>query len=391
VRILRLAYVAEFLIALVAAFVLWEEVGGSNHLEMIPWYWKLAIGAGAALAATRATAAAVEGERGWNARSLRWVGILLSLVAAAGVLTYAHHLLETDEEDESGPVSAARVIQPAAWHSGAAAIPTLIVDGRNNHDWRATTPVLKQALEETGLFRVDVATAPGVKGEVGDFRPPFARYRLVVDNYTDYAVGGPWSEATRRDFETYVRQGGGVVLVHAASSAFEGWREFELLAGVAGWAGRDEKTGPMLRWRDGRLVRDTSAGKAGRHGKRHAYQVTIRDSRHPITAGLPRVWMHASDELYERLRGPAQHTRVLATAYAAKEYDGSGEHEPVLLVVRYGQGRVFHHVLGHDAAAMSCLGFLVTFQRGAEWAATGKVTQAPPREFPGPDAPLVRP
>ena len=62
------------------------------------------------------------------------------------------------------------------------------------------------------------------------------------------------------------------------------------------------------------------------------------------------------------------------TAFAAKNKKGSGEHEPVMFTISYGKGRVFHNVLGHDTAAMSGLGFQVTTQRGAEWAATGKVT-----------------
>jgi hypothetical protein len=39
-------------------------------------------------------------------------------------------------------------------------------------------------------------------------------------------------------------------------------------------------------------------------------------------------------------------------------------------------------VNGHDVAALSCVGFITTFQRGTEWAATGKVTQKVPADFP---------
>jgi len=70
-------------------------------------------------------------------------------------------------------------------------------------------------------------------------------------------------------------------------------------------------------------------------------------------AGLPQKWMHAKDELYSKLRGPAKNMTVL----------------------RYGKGRVFHTVLGHAPAQMRCVGFIVTLQRGTEWAATGRVTQ----------------
>ena len=70
--ILRLAYVALFLLALIAVFAAWSQVGGQNHLDMLPWFWKLALGAGVAFAATRATAAAVAEKDAWNSRSRRW-------------------------------------------------------------------------------------------------------------------------------------------------------------------------------------------------------------------------------------------------------------------------------------------------------------------------------
>ena len=76
---------------------------------------------------------------------------------------------------------------------------------------------------------------------------------------------------------------------------------------------------------------------------------------------------------------------VLATAYSAPDNKGTSRDEPILLVVRYGEGRIFHTTLGHDIAALNCVGFITTFQRGAEWAATGEVTQMVPMDFPGPD------
>ena len=65
----------------------------------------------------------------------------------------------------------------------AAPIKALIVDGQNNHDWKATTPVLKKILEDSGLCVVDVATAPSKKPEMASFRPRFADYKVIVSNY----------------------------------------------------------------------------------------------------------------------------------------------------------------------------------------------------------------
>jgi uncharacterized protein len=269
---------------------------------------------------------------------------------------------------------------------GAAPKPVLIVDGQNNHQWQVTTPILKKQLEETGLFQVDVATTPPKGADMSPFKPEFKKYAVVVSNYSDYGGGGVWPPDTQKAFEEYVKGGGGFVSVHAADNAFPMWLEYNRMTGVGGWSGRTEKDGPMLRWRDGKIVADTTPGRGGHHGKPHSYAVTIREKGHPITKGLPESWMHTQDELYDTLRGPAENVSVLATAFSDKSTGGTGEHEPALMAIRYGKGRVFHTILGHDALAMQCAGFAATFQRGAEWAATGKVTQKIPADFPKADA-----
>ena len=62
----------------------------------------------------------------------------------------------------------------------------------------------------------------------------------------------------------------------------------------------------------------------------------------------------------------------------------------MLMVLDYGKGRIFHTTLGHDVAAMRCVGFIATFQRGTEWAATGKVKQKVPADFPKVDKESLR-
>ena len=107
-------------------------------------------------------------------------------------------------------------------------------------------------------------------------------------------------------------------------------------------------------------------------------------------AGLPEKWLHATDELYDFMRGPAKNATILATTFADPKFGGSGEQEAQLIAISYGKGRVFHTTLGHGVEAMKCVGFITTLQRGTEWAATGKVTQPVPADFPKADAVSLR-
>lgn len=84
------------------------------------------------------------------------------------------------------------------------ALKALIVTGQNNHDWKASTPVLKQILEDTGLFEVHVTTSPSSGDDMAHFKPDFSSYQLVVLDYN----GDDWSTATQKAFVEYVRSGG---------------------------------------------------------------------------------------------------------------------------------------------------------------------------------------
>ena len=278
---------------------------------------------------------------------------------------------------------AAALALPAAL--AAPPIRALIIDGQNNHDWRQTTPVLKKILEEGGRCQVDVVTTPPKGGDFSAFRPDFARYQVVISNYNEFPDGSKWPAEVQTAFEAFVRSGGGFVSYHAADNAFPEWRAYNLMTGIGGWLGRNEKSGPFWYFRDGKLVSDPSPGAAGSHGERKSFPVVIRDRHHPITRGLPETWMHVGDELYARMRGPGQQMTVLATAFSDPANRGTGHDEPMLLAIRYGKGRVFHTTLGHDVPAMECVGFITTLQRGAEWAATGKVTVKVPADFPTAD------
>lgn len=264
------------------------------------------------------------------------------------------------------------------------AYKALIVTGQNNHNWQASSPILKQLLDQTKLFTTNIIETPAQGKDMSVFNPDFAKYDVVVLDYN----GDAWPEKTRVAFVDYVKNGGGVVVYHAADNAFVNWKEYNEMIGLGGWGDRTEKNGPYVYFKDGKQVCDSTPGRGGSHGARHEFTVQIRNTEHPITKGLPVKWLHAEDELYSQLRGPAKNMEILATAYADTAKGGTGRDEPMLSIISYGKGRIFHTTLGHCGngdktfPALECAGFITTFQRGTEWAASGVVTQNIPVDFP---------
>ncbi len=266
-----------------------------------------------------------------------------------------------------------------------ARIKALIVNGQMNqsHDDKQSSPILEKILEFTGEFNVEIATSPKQGSDMSTFKPQFSEYNVVI---LDYDVND-WPEETKTDFVNYVKNGGGVVVFHSANNAFPDWKEYNEIIGLGGWKGRDEKSGPYVYWENGKIVRNDTIGKGGHHGEQTEVLIETRNIEHPIMKGLPTSWIHAKDELYGNLRGPAENIDILATGFSDPETNGTGKNEPALFTIKYGEGRIFHTVLGHvngngPHVAIECAGFITTFQRGAEWAATGEVTLPIPAEFP---------
>ena len=261
-------------------------------------------------------------------------------------------------------------------------IKVLIVDGpQKAHDYQKTTPLMKEILEMVPRFEVDLSRSTPESCKDGSYQPEFSNYDVVVIN--EGFGANEWPEATQRAFEKYMAEGGGMVSFHAANNAWPNWKEYNKMTGLGGWGGRNEKSGPYLYINDaGEVIRDDSPGRGGSHGPQHEYEIKVREPEHPIMKGLPPVFKHGPDELYDRLRGPAENITILASAYSSKDQKGTGRHEPVFMVIDYGKGRVFHTVLGHAVQHLKEGSFITTFQRGTEWAATGKVTIPVPENFP---------
>jgi len=284
-------------------------------------------------------------------------------------------------------------------------IKTMLLTGRSGkyHNWEGTSPALHKHLVDAGIFDVELVVAPPSPESLEGFAPDWSTYDVVVLDYE----GAEWPEATKASFVEYVKNGGNLVSIHASNNSFPYWPEYNEMLGIGGWGGsslhspplypddpskhpsRDESWGPRVHWRGCEAIHDNSPGKAG-HPPQHEFLVTVRDLDHPITKGLPEMWLHSNDELYSGLRGPAKNMHILATGFANPEMRGASPYnEPMLFTVSFGNGRIFHSTFGHvgpkdgpDAKSMHSVGFITTFLRGTEWAATGKVTQEVPEDFP---------
>ncbi len=250
-------------------------------------------------------------------------------------------------------------------------LSAVIVDGVNNHDWATATIAIQTILQGTGRFTVDVCTWPKL--------PEFSRYDVVVNNFNGghTPTGTRWPAEAERALETYVRDGGGLVVYHAANNAFLNWPEYNRMIGL-GW--RDPSFGPGLAISpDGRVVTiPRGQGLPPGHGPRHDFEVVVLDKDHPITRGLPSHWMHPSEQLTHGQHGPAEGLTILT--YALSEVSRQGE--PMDWVRDYGKGRVYTTMLGHtwkDEANpnLDDLNFQALLARGVEWAAGGKVTLPP--------------
>ncbi len=234
-------------------------------------------------------------------------------------------------------------------------VKVLIITGDHGHDWKTTTPHLKDLLTKAG-HKADVTEAPS-KDLTAD---TLAKYDVLLLNYRDTAKGAKdnpasvWSDDNKKAFTAAVKGGKGLVVYHHASSAFVGESDFakEFETVIAGG------------WR-----------KQGNHGKMHEFTVSPRNKEHVVTKGVAE-FKHGRDELYQNSLVPTG-AEVLMTAFSDKEKDpkNTGKHEPVVWVAEYGKGRVYHNSLGHDVEAMkSSSGFAVLLVRGVEWAATGKAS-----------------
>lgn len=263
-------------------------------------------------------------------------------------------------------------------------ISVLIVDGFSNHDWRLTTRLVSNILNQSGRFDVHVSTCPDTMGseEWKHWNPDFNLYDVVIQNCNNIGKNISWPNQVESNFESYIKQGGGVYILHSANNSFPHWQEYNNIIGL-GWRPKDN--GPAITIDANGVLRRIPAGEGHNtsHGKRLDSVIEIF-TPHPINYGYPTRWKTPLLEVYEYARGPAENLTVLSYA---KDVN-TGKNWPIEWVVEYGNGRVYNSTLGHvwdgdtNPASMRCIGFQTTLIRVLEWLATEHVTFPIPENFP---------
>ena len=213
----------------------------------------------------------------------------------------------------------------------------LLITGRDvpAHNWRETTPLLRELLEQTKRFEVVIAEEPLVLESSA-----LSSYDVILLNYYNWQRPSI-SKKARENLLAFVKDGKGLVSFHFSVRAFEDWPEYRNLVGRI-WT------------------------KGSGHGPRGPFNVKVVQKDHPITRGTSDF--EADDELYSKLVGDAP-IKVLVEA----DSTWSKKTEPLAWTLDYENGRVFCIALGHDVKACRNPNFVHLFQRGTEWAAQADV------------------
>lgn len=271
-------------------------------------------------------------------------------------------------------------------------INVLLVDGFSNHNWQLNTALIRGILEPTGYFKLTVSTSPPTADSPGWdlWRPAFSDYDVVIQTCNDIQGGPSWPASVRKDFETYVSNGGGVFIYHSANNAFPQWDAYNRIIGL-GWRQPDQGVALAV-GEDGTIIRiPKGEGRGTGHGER-VDAVLARIGEHPIHKGLPRKWKTPDIEIYHYARGPAENVDVLSFAHDAETH----MRWPIEWTVSYGKGRVYTATYGHvwkddsQPERMRCAAVQTLMIRALWWLARRNDMPPVPADFPSEDAVSIR-
>jgi type 1 glutamine amidotransferase len=231
----------------------------------------------------------------------------------------------------------------------------LILSGEGDHDWRTTSPFLRQLLLDTGRFEVRLCESP-----TGLTAKTLSGFDAVVDDYSGPRLGTD----TEKALEAFVRTGKGFVVTYGGLAAAARPRSGERI-----WPGFVELT--KVSW-------PTNAALGSGPPFRLLALKTVRPE-HPVMQGLK-----------SNLRTADRPRRGFTLLPGAEILAATDENEPSLFASNSGKGRIFCTTLGCDLGSMEETAFITTFLRGTEWAASGKVTLPSEVGLPAPDTNGVR-
>ena len=223
-------------------------------------------------------------------------------------------------------------------------IRVLILTGKNNHNWKKTTPLIEKILTESDLFEVSTTVPPkGLDAE------NLKNYDVIVSNWNSFGRGSAkaekWGDGPKKAYLDFVANGKGHVTIHAGGCSFyKGWAEYWNVTQVY--------------WKMGKT----------RHGPQHRFNVSVVKKDHPITSGMEDF--EIVDEMWEQ-PGIVEGVTVLTTSKSTKKKNAI---HTSTVVSKYGKGRCFATTLGHGVKNMAFDGFKQLLIRGTQWAATGKVS-----------------
>ena len=225
-------------------------------------------------------------------------------------------------------------------------IKALIVTGNHHpaHHWEQTTPVLKETLEKDSQIKVDISTSIEdlIQYNITD-------YDLLILNYSNWEDPKGISTASKEALINYMKNGGGLVVVHFANGAFH----YSL-------PNASESDWPEYR----KIVPRVWNHEVSGHDNYGEFTVNIVDTKHAITLGLKPF--KTVDELYFNQAGDIPITPLLTATSKI-----TGNEEPLAWTHLYEKGRVFQILLGHSTESLQITEVKQIIKRGALWS-TGK-------------------
>jgi type 1 glutamine amidotransferase len=247
------------------------------------------------------------------------------------------------------PVLLLLLLTQFACNPGSKPINIILLSGRNNHEWHQTTPFLENMFKQTGNFKTKITNQPDTL-KFADFE----KFDVVLSNWNSWPENDlRWPAETEKALLDFIKNGGGFVTFHSSTSVFYNWPEFQEIS-IGAW------------------IMDTTS-----HGKPSETRIEISNNEHPVTQGMKEfeifdeLWINASKN---------NKFEVLGTATNEKLIKNRMTKQPAIMVAEYGEGRIFHTILGHDIKSMESKGFQSLMLHGTEWAATGKVLRNLPLE-----------